>query len=222
MKMKNIKILTAAACVLSLVASARAVTLSWDDISDTPDANGATSYLTATGFTGGTQYILDGHEGSIYFDFQWVSSSDVPAVSGIQVFLVEPGTTDTVSDWAYIYSLDKQVVTAGQWQYTISGFFQSDSPGNGMPTNVQAGYTGILETGTSQNITGNYQYQDFSGPPYPIVTAVLPSDLSIFVTSSVDSASVPDTGSTLMLLALSLGALVFGSRWVRRPVPQRS
>lgn len=224
--MKTIKIL-AAACVFTLVTSAGAVSLSWNDLGDVQDSNGATSYLTATGFNpGGT--IVNGNEGSFYFSLSWGSNSDVQPFgssdpfggSGGVVYILDPDNT-TMSDWASI-SLEKGAGSGGfAFTYTINGFFQSDSPGNGMPTSVPNGFAAVIENGSFQDITGSYQYQDFSGPPYPILFRALPSDLTIAFASDVDARSAPDGGSTLMLLALSLGALVLGSRWVRRPVLQR-
>lgn len=224
------------------------VTLYWNDTSDAVDPNtGGTATLTVTGPTVGPMTIVNGNEGSTYgrtnptssltdFGISFYSTSDVPAInpagglapigyapSGVSAYLVEPGTTNQVSDWGYIFQMTKEPVYVGVNQptvylYTIHGLFQSDpvegAPDNGIPMTVPTGFTGIPETGTAQEVTSNYQFQDFSNSPYPVVTVTLPSNLHIIMASDSENGGgngqgVPDQVNTAVLLALALVTLRF-------------
>lgn len=138
------------------------------------------------------------------------------------VWMVEPGNT-TLSDWLGIDSLTR-VASGNGWNYTINMRFGSDTTsetqGNipnppGPPFNP---YPFVTETGSTQAVTGNFLLNNFPGYVAPQGLTDL---LQINAASDTNEAappvqSVPDSGSTLALMGLSLAAFGFVRRQLSR------
>jgi len=130
------------------------------------------------------------------FSGSWISTGGTNG-AGV-VYLLDPGTL-LVSDFLMVMF---QCASLTGCQATINGRFVSDTTGNlgALP----AGFTGVVETGTLQNVTGSFQ------DPVTHAQVTLPQNLTVFIASDVaESAEVPESASIYLLvggLLLLLGA----------------
>jgi hypothetical protein len=178
--------------------------------------------ITSTGFSSSSTFNPIPGDGREQYGFTgtFFSTVDAQTFGGntgtfgpANVWMVEPSST-TLSDWLGIDSLTR-VANGNGWDYTINMRFGSDTTsetqGN-IPNPPQSppwdAYPFVTETGTSQDVTGAFRLNNFPGYVAPTGLADL---LQIFGASDTSEATngkgVPDSGNTVMLLAVGLGAL---------------
>jgi len=199
MKAKLLKFGLLAVCGLAPWQASALPTLTWDE----------SGSAVATGFTfptGGKAYGSGESAGLINGTF--FSTVDVAPFGGANVWLVEPGSK-TLSDWVGIDSLERVAAAGGGWTYTLNVRYASDGEDEGQGNVPDAPvtppwdpYPFTTETGNMQDITGDFRLRVFPG--YTSIPG-LSSLVSIQIRSDVEGT--PDSGNTLVLMGLALGAL---------------
>jgi hypothetical protein len=146
------------------------------------------------------------------------------------VWMVEPGSNNTLSDWIGIDSLSRVGVTGG-WLYTIDMRFVSDPiEGSGGSNNIPDPpttppfdpYPFVTETGLPQDITGNFNLTNFPGylaPPglVDLITITVASDVNEAGGNGGNGNGVPDGGTAAMLFAVALCALAVARKGLATP-----
>ncbi len=218
MKVKRLNLALLAICALAPCKVSAIPMLTWLDTTD------VILPATATGFdvinynyapAPGDPREQAGFSGTSF------STVDVSPFSFANVWMVESSGSTTLSDWIGIDSLTR-VANGNGWDYTIALSFASNrtdegqgnipNPPSSPPWNT---YPFVTEDGTIQDITGAFRING----PFPGYTAPagLTSLLTIRVASDVET--VPDTGSTLMLIGFALAAVgLVKHRFSPRPV----
>jgi hypothetical protein len=167
-----------------------AANINFNDLTDTLSVAG-------TQFEGG--FTSSVNLETISFQGLWISSGGTNG-SGI-VYFVDPGTT-IVSD---ILQVSFQCSNPSFCNASISGTFQSDITGTLGP--LPAGFTGVPETGASQNVTGLLQN------PTTGATVTLPGNLTIFAQSDIgETGELPEPSSGYLMI----GGLGLLGGWVLR------
>src|SRR6266404_3077813 len=156
--------------------------------------------IAGTQFEFGFSSTVNNPTETITFQGSWISNGGTSG-SGI-LYLVEPGTS-LISD---ILRVTFECASLTGCQSTISGTFISDVTGNlGI---LPLGFTGIAETGTLQNVTGQFQ-NPANGAP-----VTLPANITIFAQSDVnETGEVPEPSSIYLITG---GLALLASRLVRR------
>jgi hypothetical protein len=147
-------------------------------------------------FEGGFTSSVAGEDAT--FSGSWISNGGTTG-SGI-VYLLEPGT-QLVSD---SLTVNFGCTSPTGCVATISGAFASDTTGNLGP--LPAGFTGLVENGTLQNVTGAFQ------DPVTHAAVAIPQNLTILIASDIaESPEVPEP-SSIYLVVSGIAALLLGSR----------
>jgi hypothetical protein len=147
-------------------------------------------------FEGGFTSNVAGEDAT--FSGSWISNGGTTG-SGI-VYLLEPGT-QLVSD---SLTVNFGCTSASGCLATITGTFASDTTGNLGP--LPAGFTGLVENGTLQNVTGAFQN------PVTHAAVAIPQNLTIFIASDiVESAEVPEPSSIYLVIG-GIALLLLASR----------